>query len=107
MVNGELENKLTELFCLEEIGKTISIHQALFIVCYSFEVFMDPFYVLDNGLETGSKTAQKQSWHLKGTHICQYMIIAHDKWEEGKIQGSWRKNKREQAEDSLSVEATL
>lgn len=28
----------------------MSIRQALSIVCYSFEVFMDHFYVLDNAL---------------------------------------------------------
>lgn len=43
MVNGELENKLSELFCLAAIGKTISIHQALFIVThlkYLWIIFM-------------------------------------------------------------------
>lgn len=61
MLNGELKNKQTELSCLADTGKTINIHQALFIVCYSFEVFMDHFYVLDNALGTGSTTtAQKQ-----------------------------------------------
>jgi hypothetical protein len=66
------------------------------------------FYVLDNALGTGSSTAaQKQSCHLKGTHIYKYRVTSHDKHEEIKAQRSRREDKIGQVKEGRFVEVFL